>query len=220
MIAKELITDEIPPLKVTDSGLKALKWMDDFKVANLPVVDNMKYLGVVSEADILDHENPDQPLKDLKLDLARPFVPETVHIYEVMKLISDLNLSVVPVLDMDENYVGLTHIHHLMKVVVNTASISIPGGVIILEMAKNDYSMSEIAQIVEGNDAKILSSYITSGVDTTEIEVTIKVNRTDLRAILQTFDRYEYNVKASYHQELYGDDMKDRYESFMNYLNI
>ena len=94
------------------------------------------------------------------------------------------------------------------------------GGIIILELNTNDYSLVQIAQIVESNDAKILSSYITSNIDSTKIELTIKINTEDLSGILQTFFRYNYNVKASFHLGDYTRDLKNRFEEFIHYLNI
>ncbi len=220
MIARELITDEIPPLRITDTGLKALTWMDEFKVAHLPVVKKTEYMGLISDTDVLDMEHAEEPLKNQKLQLIRPFVYENVHIYDVMRLIADLKLSVVPVLDVNDKYLGLTHVHHLIKVITKTAALESPGGIIVLEVAYIDYSLSEIAQIVEGNESKILSVYVTSVPNSTMLEVTLKVNRQDLSRILQTFHRYEYTVKASYHENMFGDDMRNRYESFMNFLNI
>jgi CBS domain-containing protein len=220
MIARELITDEIPPLRITDTGLKALTWMDEFKVAHLPVVKKTEYIGLISDTDVLDMEHAEEPLKNQKLQLIRPFVYENVHIYDVMRLIADLKLSVVPVLDVNDKYIGLTHVHHLIKVITKTAALDSPGGIIVLEVAYIDYSLSEIAQIVEGNESKILSVYVTSVPNSTMLEVTLKVNRQDLSRILQTFHRYEYTIKASYHENMFGDDMRNRYESFMNFLNI
>jgi CBS domain-containing protein len=220
MIARDLITDEIPPLRSTDTGLKALSWMDEFKVPQLPVVKKTTYLGLIADTDVLDMTNPEEPLKKLGTALPRPFVYENVHIYDVMRLIAELKLSVVPVLDLNDRYIGLTNVHHLIKVITTTAAVENPGGVIVLEMAESDYSLSHIAQIVEGNDAKILSAYVTSVPESTMVEVTLKVNRKDLTRILQTFNRYEYQVKASYHQDMFGDDFRDRFESLMNFLNI
>ena len=219
MIAKDLISDEIPPLKDSDTGLRALSWMDEFKVAHLPVISGSKYIGLVSDTDILDLEDPGLQLKKQKLNLLRPFAPEYVHIYDVMKLVSDLRLSVVPILDNKENYLGLTNINHLMHLIVNTASISEPGSVIILSINQNDYYMSEISRIIEENNARILSSYITSTSDSTKMEVTLKINKTDIRSILASFERYEYEVTAHYQKDLFNDDVKDNYESLIRFLN-
>jgi len=150
----------------------------------------------------------------------RPFVYESQHIYEVIKLASSMKLSVLPVLNTQEHYVGIIPVISLIHQFATLAATREPGGIIILEMNVHDYSMTQVAQIVEGNDAKILSSYVNSLADSTKIEVTLKLNKADLSAILQTFYRYNYNVKASFHQSEFSDDMKNRFDSFMNYINI
>ena len=220
MIANDLISDEIPPLKDTDTGIRALHWMDEFKVAHLPVVKGVEYLGLVSDTDILDLPEPGMQLKDQDIQFARPFVPSGVHIYEVMRLISDLNLSVVPILDENEQYLGSTNISHLMSLVVNTASIAETGSVVILELNQNDYHLSQIARIVEENDARILSSYITSAKDSTQLEVTLKINQTDISRILRSFERHEYDVTAHYQKGESLDNLRNNYESLMNFLNM
>jgi hypothetical protein len=90
----------------------------------------------------------------------------------------------------------------------------------VLEMAKSDYSMAQIAQIVESNDARILSSYIMSSADSTNIEVTLKINKIELDRIIRTFERYDYVIKASFQKSSYNDDLKFRYDALMNYLNM
>ena len=220
MLAKDLITDEIPPLKTSDTGLMAINWMEEFKVSQLPLVEKHEYLGLISDTDILDLNITDQELGKSKLSLLRPFVYESQHIYEVIKLASSMKLSVLPVLNAQEQYVGIIPVISLIHQFATLAATREPGGIIVLEMNVHDYSMTQMAQIVEGNDAKILSSYVNSLADSTKIEVTLKLNKSDLSAILQTFYRYNYNVKASFHQSEFSDDMKNRFDSFMNYINI
>lgn len=220
MLAGEIITDEVPPLKVTDTGEKALRWMDEFKVSHLPVVNGTQYVGLISDSMILDMNEPQKPVGDFKQVFMNMAVQSDQHIYDVMKLIADYNLSTVPVLDRQGAYMGLTTVPFLMKLITNTASISETGGIIVLELNVNDYSLSEIAQIVESNDAKILSTYTTSASDSTKLEITLKVNRKDLGGILQTFSRYGYTVSASFQKGDHQDDLKDRYDSLMNFLKL
>ncbi|HEY0031170.1 MAG TPA: CBS domain-containing protein [Bacteroidia bacterium] len=220
MLAKDLITDEIPPLKTSDTGLMAINWMDEFKVSQLPIVKGHEYLGIISDTDILDMNITDGELGNNKLSLIRPFVFESQHIYEVIKMVSNLKLSVLPVLNEHQHYVGLVPAASLIHKFAKLAATAEPGGIIVLELNTHDYSMTQIAQIVEGNDAKILSSYMSSLPDSTKVEITLKLNKEDLSAILQTFYRYNYNVKASFHQSEFSDDMKNRFDSFMNYINI
>jgi acetoin utilization protein AcuB len=220
MLAKDLITDEIPPLKTSDTGLMAINWMDEFKVSQLPIVTKHEYLGLISDTDILDMNITDEALGKNKLSLLRPFVQEDQHIYEVIKMVSSMKLSVLPVLNEKQNYVGLIPAVSLIHQFSMLAATREPGGIIVLEMNVHDYSLTQIAQIVEGNDGKILSSYVNPMQDSTKIEVTLKLNKTDLSAVLKTFYRYNYNVKASFHQSQFDDDMRNRFDSFMNYINI
>ncbi|MBA3899916.1 MAG: CBS domain-containing protein, partial [Bacteroidetes bacterium] len=154
MLAKDIITHDIPPLKTSDTGLKALTWMEEFKVSHLPIVNNQDYLGMISDADVLDMNTPDEAIGSHQLSLLRPYVLADEHIYEVIKLVHKLNLSVVPVLGHDGAFVGTISLQGLVKAFANMTSVTEPGGVIILEMNHHDYSLSEVTQIVEGNDAK------------------------------------------------------------------
>src|SRR3954470_17902211 len=114
MLAKDLITDEIPPLKTSDTGLMAINWMDEFKVSQLPIVQKLEYLGLISDTDILDLNITDKELGQNKLSLLRPFVFESQHIYEVIKLVSSMKLSVLPVLNEHQKYAGLIPVSSLI----------------------------------------------------------------------------------------------------------
>jgi acetoin utilization protein AcuB len=219
MLAVDLITDEIPPLKTSDTGLKALNWMDEFKVSHLPIVNKVKLLGLISDTDILDMNSPEEAIGNHELSMMKAFVNHKLHLYQVIKVVASLNLTLIPVLDDDENYLGIITLNKLLQEMSNISAINEPGGIVILELNVNDYSLSTIAQIVESNNAKILSSYITSHSDSTKLEVTLKINRSDLTTILKTFERYNYTIKASFHQSEMVDDVKVRFEMLMNYLN-
>jgi signal-transduction protein with cAMP-binding, CBS, and nucleotidyltransferase domain len=215
-----LISEDIPPLKTSDTGERALAWMDEFRVSHLPIVNNVDFLGLISESDILDFNSSNEPIGGHSLNLSRPYVFDYQHTYDVLKVMSSLKLSVIPVLNDKEQYLGLIHLSTLLQHFAEMASMKESGGLLVLELNLHDYSLSEIARIVESNDAKILSSYISSHIDSTKLEVTIKINRTDLSAIIQTFNRFNYTIKASFHQSEYVDDLKDRFDSFMSFLNI
>ncbi|MBL1278713.1 MAG: CBS domain-containing protein [Fluviicola sp.] len=220
MIALNLINDEIPPLKHSDTAEKAMNWMEEFKVSHLPVLKNGQFVGVVSESEILDQMEMDKTLDELFQVLPRPYAIASDHIYQVLSKISELKLSVIPVLDENENYLGCTTVQHLMSLIAKTGSIRENGGILVLEIANIDYSLAQIAQIVESNDAKILSSYIMSSPDSTNIEVTLKINKIELDRIIRTFERYDYTIKASFQKSANLDDMQFRYDALMNYLNL
>lgn len=221
MLAKDLISDVVPALKTSDSGQKALYWMDIFRISHLPIVNNEDFLGLISDKDIYDHNMAEEPIGNHSLSLFSPYVAVDQHVYEVMEVASELQLTVVPVLNEDKKFQGVVTLTDLLHFFADVSALKQPGGIIVLELNSNDYSMSQIAQIVEGNDAKILSSYITSSHQSTKMEVTLKINRKDLSSILQTFMRYNYIVKASFMDENDLNSLyENRYDSFMKYLSI
>jgi CBS domain-containing protein len=152
--------------------------------------------------------------------MLKAYVKEQNHIFDVLKVIAEYNVSAVAVLGDENHYIGVITAASIIHKIARMPFVNEPGGVIILEINVRDYSLSQIAQIVEGNDAKILNMYINRHPDTTKLDVTIKINKDDLSSVLQTFRRYNYNVKATFHQHTYGEDLKKRYEEFMHFLNI
>lgn len=220
MRAINLISEELPPLTHSDSGEKTLNWMEEFKVSHLPVLKYGKFVGLVSESDILDKMDLDKTLDELFQHLPRPYVLHSDHIYQVISRISELKLTVMPVLDENEKYLGCIPMQSLIIFIANTGSIKENGGILILEMAAIDYSMAEIGQIIESNDAKILSSYMMSSQESTNIEITLKINTLELDSIIRTFERYDYIIKASYQKGIFEDDMKLKYDELMNYLKL
>lgn len=220
MIARELISETVPPLKTTDSGKKAIMWMNDFHIRHLPIVRDDKLIGLISEEDILNHNTPDAKLEDHPLSLRRPFVHESEHLYEVIKIAVNLQLTIIPVVDHNEAYLGVVTLEGLLQYFAEAGSLAEPGTILVLEMNKRDYSLAEIARIVESEKAAILSSYISSRPESNSIEVTLKLNSREINHIVATFERFEYNVKASFQESDYMDSLKERYDALMSYLNV
>lgn len=220
MLAGDLITDEIPPLKITDTVEVALDWMEQFKVSHLAVVDNRKLIGLVSETDLLDYDHPEEQINASKLHIMRPAIHYYQHTYDLLRLMSSLNLTLIPVIDEKELYKGCITLQGIVQNLSNMASVQNPGGVIVLEMNQNDYSVTHIGNIIEGNEAKILSLHVSSQPDSTKVEITIKVNRENLSGIIQTFNRYNYSVKAAFQHEDYNRGLDDRMGEFLHFLNI
>ena len=221
MLAKDLISDVVPSLRTSDSGQKALYWMDIFRISHLPIVNNEDFLGLISDKDIYDSNMSEEPIGNHNLSLFSPYVTENQHVYEVIELASRLNLSIVPVLDHNNHYKGAVTLNDLIHYFADFTALKEPGAIIVLDMNVLDYSLSQIAQIVESNDAKILSLYISSHSASTRMELTLKINRNDLTSIIQTFTRYNYTIHSTFMDH---DDMdslyENRYEMFMKYLSI
>ena len=220
MIAKDLINDSYPPLKLSDSGLKALNWMEEFRVEHLPIVDGITYVGLVNEEDILKLSGLDQPLANHTLPLIKPYVRFNQPVFELVKIISQDKLTIVPVLDAAGNYIGLVTLKDIIKHYSDSGIFDDATGVIVLEVGVKSYSVSEIARLVESENARILSLYVTPNAESETLDLTIKINQPELSRILSSFSRHGYIVKEHYHQSEFIDDLQSRYDSLMNYLGI
>ncbi|WP_316787236.1 CBS domain-containing protein [Pedobacter frigiditerrae] len=220
MIAAELISNIIPPLKTSDTVQKALERMSEFKLYHLPIVNESQFLGLVSEDELIEVRDQETPIGTLSLSIINPFVFEESHIYDVIRLFNQLQLSLVPVLDSNKNYIGVVSINNLLEYTANTYAVKEPGGIVVLSISNRNNSLAHMAQIVEADNAQILSSYVSSFPDSTRLEVTLKINKTELSGIIASFERYDYEVKAVFNNTQNDDGSTDRFNSFMNYLNV
>lgn len=221
MLAKDLMSEVVFPLRTSDTGMQALNLMDVYRISHLPIVNDKEFLGLISDNDVIDLNDPEAPVGNHELSLQKAFVYHNQHLYDVIEVISRLKLSLVPVLDDEKNYLGLITLVDLMQRVADLFSLKQPGAILAIEVNNQDYTLSEIAQIVEGNDTKIISLYIdSSSEDIDRLSLYLKLNRTDIGSVLQTFERYDYNVRAFYTDEEEAEELLDeRYESFMRFLN-
>ena len=220
MTAKDLISSAVLPLKTSDTGLIAMHWFDEFKVSHLPVVGDSQLLGLISEDDIFAAGTFEEPIWNSQLQLKNISILQSRHIYEAMKLFADYKLTTLPVIDEKGAYLGLITLADMVEKMAMTAAVSNPGGIVVLELNANDFSMVQIAKIIEENDAKILSFYVSSPADSTRLELTLKLNRIDIQPVIQTFIRYDYTIKASFFESDYFENLRERYDLLMTYLNV
>lgn len=219
MVAENLISSAVLPLRTSDTGKMALHTMEDFNVRHLPIVNDRQLLGVISEDDIWVH-NTSEPIGSYELSLKRPYVKKSDHLYEVMRLLAEHQLTIIPVVDNQGDYLGMVSLEDVLNYFAKTAAFSETGSIVVLEFQHRNYSLAEIARIVEENGAAILSTFVTSDPNSSLVEVTLKINRKDLRNILRSFDRYGYEVKASFNEEEYLDALQERFDALMSYLSV
>jgi len=220
MKASQLIKEDIIPLNITDNASEALNRMNEYNTSHFPIADNGKFIGVISEVDIFNHDDIKSEIQKEFIRFDNFYVNENQYIYDVLKLANSHKLSIIPVIDNEGEYIGSITQNDIISFFAKSMSINSPGGVIILEVNINDYSLTEIANIVESNDAKVLSLYIISDVDSTKMEIIIKVSKLNISSLLQPCEGYKYLMNASFGEEIDYADIKDNYDSLMNYLNV
>jgi CBS domain-containing protein len=219
VLNKELISASIPTLNLSDTVIQALDLMSEFHVMQLPVVAAEKYLGLVFEDDLMNHDERTS-LQSLDTHFSKVAVHANTHFIEAVQMLNDYNLSLVPVIDKENEFVGTIAAIDLLKELGKATGASEPGGLIVLEMEQRNFSFSELSKLVETNDAQItqLNSYWDN--NTSSFFVAIKINKFEISDIVATFQRYEYNVKYYFGEELYENELRNNYDHLMNYLNI
>ena len=141
--------------------------------------------------------------------------------FNALNFMTTLNLTVLPVVDDDKKYLGLITGEGLLKQIAETMSVSNPGGIIILNINQNDYSLAEIVRIVEANDTKILSTSVKTIPNSANMIVTLKLNRINIEPVIQTFYRFQYDIRAYYGENEKDEELiRERYNSLMTYLNL
>jgi acetoin utilization protein AcuB len=221
LLANKLISDVIPSVKSDETGQKVLNSMDVFRISHLPVVNETQYLGLVSDKLIYDLNLLKEPISKEKEKFLTAHVHEEQHIFEVAALMYKLKLSLIAVVSSSHYYLGAITLYDLARRFARYFSLQELGGVMVLEVNVNDYSMAQISQIVEENDTKILSFFLNRLPGTNTLEVILKFDKEDLSPVIQALTRYDYNVKGVYlDNSMLNDLYQDRYDQFMKYMNL
>ena len=221
MIASSLLSNVVPVLKKDDTCAQALGWMDLFRVSHLPVLEGETYVGLLSDEIMYTHGSIHDTIGMLDIPREMTFVYEDVHMYDVIGVASSRLLSVVPVLNRKEVYQGSILLTDILHNIDKLLCIDDPGGIIVWEVNKIDYSLAEVAQIVEYNEAKVLSCYVTCMPDSNKVEITLKVNTARIEPILDTFIRYRYVIKNTFVSgEDINEEMRDRYGQLLKFMEM
>ena len=219
MIASELISQILSPLKTSDTGEQALAMMSIYHVKHLPIVNSEELLGTISEEDIL-LGNMDEPIGSYDLTLSRAHVNQNDHLFEVMGRMADFKLTAIPVVDDNHHFLGVIMQDEMMQYYAKSFSFSEPGGILVLEMAKRDYSLAEISRIIEAESIRILSTFLTKSPDQEIVYVTLKISSGDAQGAIQALSRHDFKIKASFKEESYIEDLKEHYDALMHYLSV
>jgi acetoin utilization protein AcuB len=220
MLAIELNNNIIPRLELEDTVAKALQLINDFKVSHLPVVSEEKYLGLISEDDLLDADNKKMHIQLLQKDFIDVSIKENEHFLQAVNISNQFQTSVVPVVNEEKEFLGSISGQNLLRTLGNFSGAQAIGGIVVLEMERSQFSISEISRIVESNEATILHLNTTIQPETGLLTVTIHINKKELSMVVAAFERYEYTVPYYFGEEKFENDIQNNYRHLMNYLDI
>lgn len=220
MLTADLITNIIPRLQLQDSIAKAMQLITDYKLSHLPVVADDKYLGLISEDDLLDAEESKLPIQILEANFIKASVKENEHFLNAVNFSNLHESNVVPVVSDENEYAGVITSPDLLKALGDFSGATEIGGIIVMEMERSQFAISEISRIVESNDATILHLNTTVHADTGMLTVTLHLNKKEIAAIVSSFERYEYDVIYYFGDEKFENEVHSNYRHLMNYLDI
>ena len=215
---KDYITNDLKALNTTDTIIKAQDKLFDTSFSHFPVLDSGIYLGCVSIID-LESFDDGKLVSDYRYTLEGFYVRDTTIWLDVLEVFAKNHTNLVPVLDENNVYLGYYEIEDIIKFFHETPFLKEPGGIIVVKKPILDYSMSEITQIVESNNGKLLGLFISdSTVDT--VQVTLKINIGAINEIIQTFRRYNFEIISEHQEDLYINNLKERSDYLNKYLSI
>ncbi len=204
MIASHLIDPMLPALKPSDSVGSAMDWMEELRCYQLAVVDETGYKGIASY-DIMEQiADPAAHIADLALLHPELYAGEFQHLYELLRIAIQFDLEVIPVLQDDLTFAGTIEVGEMLKRFADLLGVQELGAVLVLKIDQRDYSLAELARLIEPDGVRIISSFYTTrnlGAGGEESLLTLKLNKKEITAVVSTLERYGYHI-----QELYAND--------------
>lgn len=211
----------IPPLKLTDSAQYAMLWFDEFRTKELPVVDEGRFIGLITEEQIIDDNDGAKLIGDFELECQDCTVREDQFFYDVIKVAVENHVELVGVVDRDQNFVGVITIQDTITAFAQTSPFQAEGSVLVLSMSGRDYSLAELSRLVEENNARILSSSVKQDpADHSKIKVTIKINQEDVSSIVATLERFDYKIISRFQESEVTDTDRGRIDELLKFLDI
>ncbi|CAM1342479.1 CBS domain-containing protein [Tenacibaculum aestuarii] len=219
MKINDFILKEIKALTLNSSVKSAQQVCKDLPITHIPVVEDGKLIGCLPESDIQTIENKNRTLNEYTYMFDHFYTNEKATLLDLISLFADNDSNLIPVLDKNLNYVGYYELSDILDAFANSPFIHNESQTLIIDKPKSDYSMSQITQIVETNNGKLLGAYISSeNID--NIEVTLRIVSEEINEIIQTFRRYDYNVITQHEDDFYLEELKDRAAYLRKYLDM
>ncbi|HMJ45815.1 MAG TPA: CBS domain-containing protein [Ferruginibacter sp.] len=220
MLTIELINYNIPRLGLQDTVSKALQLITDFRVSHLPVISEGKFLGLVSEDDLLDIKDSKLTVEFLQQSFIIAAVQDNIHFLNAVNVCIQYDSNLVAVVNAENEFAGVITSEDLLKTLANFSGANEIGGIIVIEMERSQFAISEISRLVESNDCTILHLNSTIHPLTGMLTVTLHINKREIASVVATFERYEYDVIYYFGNEKFENEIHINYRHLMNYLDI
>ena len=220
MLLHQLIAPDVPIAAPSDDRDAIQSLLFAAQLQQIPIVSQSQYLGLLAAKDLLQLLPESTKLDSHLYEDFRPAISINAHPFEALRIMHLHELSILPVINEDHEYAGCLSQERLMQYLIESINIDVLGGIIVLEMEPRNYSLAQIARICENEQVIILGVQAKTNPSSSKLEVTIKTNSTDLSAVVQAFERYDYSVVDTFGDTKIENDTSDRYRLLMNYINM
>ena len=218
MQLQDFVINDIKPLSITDKISDLQLLFNQLTYSHIPILKDGVYLGCISETDAHCFESV-KSISECNYTIEGFFVRPETNWLDVLEAFAQNDSNIMPILGYNNKYLGYYELNDIIHLFNETPFFSEPGGILIVEKGIQDYSFSEISQIVESNDAKLLGAFI-SKMDGDLARITIKISDASLNDIIQTFRRYSYKIISGHEEDSYIESLKDRSQYLDKYLNM
>ncbi|WP_293946477.1 MULTISPECIES: CBS domain-containing protein [unclassified Sphingobacterium] len=220
MLIGQFLSNADFSIQKTDSIQLALEKLQDMLCKELVVLNGDEYIGFVNESNLLDADDEQAPISTIKINTAPIQLKFNQHPYDALVMTTVYNSSLVPILDQDNKYIGVSTLLDILKAIALIQSQNESGAIIVLSIGLHDFSLSQIAHLVESDNCRILNCATKINLESDSIEVTLKVDKTNINSLLNSFLRHNYIVMETHNTVAAFDDTAERYQQLMNYINI
>ncbi|WP_333864416.1 CBS domain-containing protein [Sphingobacterium sp.] len=220
MLIGQFLSNADFSIQNADSIQQALEKLQDMLCKELVVLNGDDYIGLVNETILLDAEDDEAPISSIKINTAPIQLKFNQHPYDALVMVTVYNSTIIPVLDQENKYIGVSTQLDILKAISSIQSQNESGAIIVLAIGLHDFSLSQIAHLVESDNCRILNCATKINLDSDNIEVTLKVDKSNINALLNSFLRHNYLILETHNTIAAFDDTADRYQQLMNYINI
>jgi len=212
------INNDFKAFNIEDSVESLQYFFAEYTFTHFPILKDGVYIGCIPTEDLINFESKKQ-LKDYINFLEGFYVRNNMMWLDVLEVFTQNNTNIIPVLDQNNKYLGYYELNDVIRGFYETPFLRENGGILVIEKPVNDYSMSQIGQIIESNNGRVLGMFV-SNLTLETVQVTVKITLGSLNEIIQTFRRYNYEIISEHQEDEYLENLKERSDYLNKYLNI
>ncbi|GLU42627.1 CBS domain-containing protein [Allomuricauda sp. NBRC 101325] len=218
MYIHDRINHTVPVFEVSETLKDVIAFFEDTTYSHVAVTENGIYLGLLSENDLACFE-PEKKIEDFRYEMEHFFVKKETFWLDVLEMFSRNEANLLPILDNDQLVLGYYSLDDIVDLFIDTPFFKEPGSIIVVSTGVKDYSFSEMAQIVESNNARLLGAFITNA-ENDMVQITLKIGTQNMNEVAQTFRRYNYIIDFGNSDDQFLEDLKQRSDYLEKYLNV